>query len=206
MEVFVLKNSKKFILCGFLISLGGCATYEASMLSSLPIETALTSKQNAKVLVSWKLFDQNDSQKYLGRDLIAKGYAPMQVTIRNNSTDPMYLSPNNFNISLPSVNEVATKVHTSTAARVAGWGVPGMIIWPLLIPAVYDGIRSKEANAALDADYASKAVKEHTIQPHSSFNGVIFIPSMIASQDLELFLVNQRTDEKVLCPLIPDTR
>lgn len=193
-------KSKRLLLMPLML-LVGCASYEASMLTSLPVHSAVQSRQNPNVLVTWKIFDNQDSKTYLGRDLISEGYIPIQMTIRNNSADPMYLNPSNFSIPLPPINEVANKVHTSTAGRVVGWGAPGLIIWPLLIPAIYDGIKSKEANAALDADYLAKAIKEQTIQPHSSFNGVVFLPQQMANQSLEMFLVNQRTNEKVLCPL-----
>lgn len=174
--------------------LTGCASYQASMLGSLPIEEPL---QNNNVMISWKKFDEKDSETYLGRNLIAEGFVPVQMTIRNHSTDPMYLSPNNFSIQLPPVYQVAEKVHTSTAGRVLGWGIPGLALWPLLIPAVYDGIQSKEANRALNMDYLAKSIKEQTIQPHSSFNGVVFVPKDKIGDSIELFLVNQRTNEKI---------
>lgn len=197
----MLKKCKSILLVGALAGLAGCASYEASMLSVLPVETSVQSLQNAEVLCSWKVFDEEESEKYLGRNLIARGYVPLQLTIRNASSDPMYLNPSNFNIPIPSVTEVANSAYTSTAARVVGWGVPGLLVWPFLIPAIYDGIKSIEANAALDADYAAKAMKELTIQPRSSFNGIVFIPKEIAQQDIELFLVNERTNEKIRCPL-----
>lgn len=206
MEEPVLKNRKTTVLYAALIALAGCASYEASMLTSLPVETGMQSIQNPEVLCSWKMFDKADSEKYLGRDLISQGYIPLQLTIRNASSDPMYLNPSNFNIPVPSIGEVANSVHTSTAARVASWGIPGLLIWPFLIPAIYDGIKSNEANAALDADYVSKAIKELTIQPHSSFNGIVFVPKDAAEQNIELFLVNERTYEKILCPLMGTAR
>ena len=108
------------------------------------------------------------------------------------------MSPSNCNIVLPSPHEVARKVHTSTTLRVLGWGIPGIAVWPLLIPAVYDGIQSKDANKALDQEYLAKAVKEGTIQPHSSANGVVFVPKEQASKPLEMILVNQKTNEKLV--------
>lgn len=199
-----MPKSKRLLLIPLML-LAGCASYEASMLTSLPVQSAVQSRHNPNVLVTWKIFNDQDSKIYLGRDLISEGYIPIQMTIRNNSADPMYLHPHNFSVPLPPINEVANKMHTSTAARVTGWGVPGLILWPLLVPAIYDGIKSKEANAALDADYFAKAIKEQTIQPHSSFNGVLFLPKQMAKQPLEMFLVNQRTNEKVPCSLMGQT-
>ncbi len=190
-------KEKKLVL-GALILLTGCASYNASTLAILPEESAIQSTENSQVVVSWKTYDEVDCKRYLGRNVIAEGYMPIQLTIRNNTNDPMYFNPQNFNVPLAPVNEVAGKAHTSTAGRVVGWGVGGLFIWPLFIPAVYDGIKSSEANGLLDADYEAKALKEQTIQPKSLFNGVVFVPQHYAYQGIEMFLVNQKNHEKLI--------
>lgn len=199
-----MKNKTLYLLTlSTMIVMTGCASYRANTLSMLPEENSIESKQNSDVLVSWKAFDKHDCQTYLDRDVISEGYLPVQLTIRNNSTDPMYLSPNNFNPPLSSANQVANTVHTNTSGRIVAWGLPGLFFFPLLIPAFVDGIKSNNANEALDADYATKALSEQTIQPHSSFNGVVFIPKENAVQKIEMFLVNLRTNEKVAFSEIP---
>lgn len=115
----------------------------------------------------------------------------------------MYFSPANFSTPVSSSDEVAAKVHTSTGGRIAAWGIGGLIFFPLLVPAVVDGFGSAKANNALDADYEAKALKEQTIQPHSSFNGVVFIPKQYADQKIQMFLVNQKTNQKVAFSEIP---
>ncbi len=190
-------KNKKYLL-GALVLLTGCANYSASTLATLPVETAIQSSKSPQVLVSWKTFDKIDCKRYLGRDVISEGYMPLQLTIRNNTSDPLYFSPENFNVPLASVNEVASKAHTSTAGRVVGWSVGALFIFPLVIPAIYDGIKSSEANDSLDADYEAKAMREHTIQPQSVFNGVVFVPQKYFYQNIEMFLVNQKTQEKVV--------
>jgi hypothetical protein len=191
-----MSKAKKCLLAS-LILLTGCASYSASTLTSLTEDTAIESPKNPKVLISWKTFDRVDCKRYLGRDVISEGYLPIQITIRNNSNDPMYFSPQNFNIPLAPINEVADKAHTNTAGRVVGWGVGSLFFFPLVIPAIYDGIKSSSANDSLDADYEAKALREHTIQPQSMFNGVVFIPQNYANQTIEMSLVNQKTQEKV---------
>ena len=199
----MLKNKIQRIAYSALILLTGCASYNASTLSMLPQETAIQSKQDSNVLVSWKAFDKEDCKTYLDRDVISEGYVPVQVTIRNNSNDPMYFSPTNFSTPVSSPDEVAYKVHTSTGGRIAAWGIGGLIFFPLLIPAVVDGVGSANANDALDADYAAKTLKEHTIQPNSLFNGVVFIPQQYAEEKIEMFLVNMKTNKKVAFSEIP---
>ncbi|MBS0649035.1 MAG: hypothetical protein JSS10_07440 [Verrucomicrobia bacterium] len=192
-----MSKSKKCLIAS-LILLTGCASYSASTLATLPADSAVESPKNSDILVSWKAFDVSDCKRYLGRNVISEGYMPLQLTIRNNSTDPVYFNPQNFNIPLASVNEVASKAHTSTAGRVVGWGVGALFIFPLVIPAIYDGIKSSEANDALDADYEAKALREHIIQPLSTFNGVVFVPQKYSYQNIEMFLVNQKTHEKIV--------
>lgn len=192
----MFKKKKHLLTYSALISLTGCASYSASTLSMLSTEQVIHSLQEPNVLVSWKAYNEEDCERYLDRDVLSKGYVPIQLTIRNDSSDPMYLSPNNFSTPVSSPSEVANKVHTSTGGRVAAWGIGGLIFFPLLVPAVVDGFKSAHANQALDTDYAAKALKEHTIQPHSVFNGVVFIPKQYATQEIEMFLVNQKTQTK----------
>lgn len=199
----MLKFKKTALIHSALILLTGCASYNASTLSMLPVESSIPSTQNSHVLVSWKAFDHAACKTYLGRDVISEGYIPVQLTIRNNSSDPMYLSPSNFSSPVASSSEVANKVHTSTGGRVAAWGIGGLIFFPLLIPAVVDGFGSSKANTALDADYQAKALKEQVIQAHSNFNGVVFIPKSYQDQKIQMYLVNQRTNEKVAFSEIP---
>jgi len=199
----MLKNKRHTLTCSALILLTSCASYNASTLSMLPSEAAIQSVENSKVSVSWKKFDKEDCSTYLDRDVISEGYVPVQLTIRNNSEDPMYLSPSNFSTPLSSADEVASKVHTSTGGRIAAWGIGGLIFFPLLIPAVVDGCGSANANEALDIDYTAKVLKEQTIQPHSLFNGVVFIPKEHADQKIEMFLVNLKNNQKVAFSEIP---
>lgn len=199
----MFKHTKHLLTCGTLILLTGCASYNASTLSMLPAETAIKSVQEPNVLVSWKAFDKKDCERYLDRNVLSEGYVPVQLTIRNNTNDPMYLNPNNFSIPVSSPNEVANKVHTSTGGRIAAWGVGGLIFFPLIVPAVVDGFKSANANKALDADYTTKAIREQTIQPHSSFNGVVFIPKKYAKEKIQMYLVNQKSNQKVAFSEIP---
>ena len=191
------KNKIVLLTNSAVILLTGCASYEAASLSMLSSENAIFSKQEPNVLVSWKAYDKEDCEKYLDRNVLSKGFIPLQLTIRNNTGDPMHLSPNNFSIPISSPGEVANKVHTSTGGRVAAWGVGGLVFFPLLVPAIVDGFKSAEANEALDADYMAKAMKEQAIEPHSTFNGVVFIPKEYENQRIELHLVNQKTNQKV---------
>ena len=192
-----MSNKKHAFIYSSLILLTGCASYTASNLEVLPVENAIFSNQDSNVSISWQTLDEKGSEIYLGRNVIKEGYIPLQMTIRNNSNDPMYFNPSNLNTPISSTSEVANKVHTSTGGRVAAWGIGGLIFFPLLVPAVVDGLKSANANDALDADYHDKALKEQTIQPHSIFNGVVFVPKRYADQNIQVYLINLKTNQKV---------
>lgn len=186
-----------------LILLTGCASYNSSTLPVLSSHDALYFDSEPQILVSWKIYNARDCENYLDRNILSEGYIPVQLTVRNQGNDPLYLSAHNFSVPLCSSREVASKAHTSTGGRIAAWGVGGLFFFPLMIPAVVDGMKSVQANTDLDADYAAKTLKEQVIQPHSLFNGIVFIPKKYQEEDVEMFLVNQKTGLKVGCYKIP---
>lgn len=188
---------KNILTFSSLLLLTACANYSASSLNSLSHQTAIQREYKQEVAVSWKFFNKEASEKYLGRDVLSEGYIPLQVTIQNNSSDPLLLSANNFNIPSVGPEEVGQAVHTSTSARVIAWGVPGLLFWPLLIPAFYEGIKSNAANEALDRDYLSKSLKEQVISPHCTCDKLIFFQKKDVAAPIEMFLLNQRTNNKI---------
>lgn len=208
-----------------LALLSGCTpyvTYESTPLSLLPLEApapgqaleapagalldaGFASKTKEGVTVSWKFLDQEECRTYLGRDLLAEGYLPIQWTIRNNSPDPMTFGLDHFNIPLFDPDEVAASLHVSADDRVRRWGQGGAVhlFPPLMIPGIIDGFKTLRANEKLNKDYAAKSLKEKTIEPHSSLNGVIFTGQELPHPSIELFLINATTQEKVVFSDIP---
>lgn len=194
----MMKHTKFALPLSALLLLTGCASYQASALPLLTQATALQSFQEQNVHVMWKIFDRKECKTYLDRDILAKGYIPVHLTFHNESNDPLSLSPYNFSAPVAPVYEVAHKVHTSTAGRALGWGLPGLMLFPpLVIPGVVDGVKSFNANKALDHDYELKSIKEQVISPHATFNCVAFVPEEYANQAIHLHLVNQKTGQKV---------
>ncbi len=177
--------------------LTGCASYNAAPLNNLS-STAVHSSDAAKsseILIAAKTYDKSDCKRYLDRDVISKGYQPIQLYIQNNSDRSYSFALNR--IDLPHVTQelVAQKVHTSTVGRILGYGVPGLIVlWPLIIPAVVDGIKSSEANQALDNDFSSKIARDQTINPHSHFNKIIFVPVGDFQQSFNVTLIDQESN------------
>lgn len=179
-----------------LASLTGCATYRASALNSLaPHLTSTISNSQQGVAIVAKKFSKSDCKKYLGRDVLKKGYQPVQLFIQNNTEKSFSFCL--YRISLPQVNseEVAKSVHTSTAGRATGYGIGSLILWPLVFPAVIDGVMSSKANKALNIDFETKAAKDQIIYPYSYVNTIIFIPKATYTNNFSITLIDQETNQ-----------
>jgi hypothetical protein len=203
-------KQKKILLSAIALSLltCSCASYSADPLSDL----VQTSSSKEEISVFAKTFTKADCKKFFDRDVISKGYQPVQIYIKNNSNLSYSFSLDCISLPIARPDEVAKKVHTSTVGRVVGYGAGAAALSTLLavpmafsgktnhlellyIPAVVDGYKSSSANSALDADFALKAAKNKVIFPHSSFNGVIFIPLEAYRDSFTLTLVEQESEQ-----------
>lgn len=172
-----MKKNNKLLATSFIIILGlsGCAGYKARSLNRLtPVASPYLKERS--VSFAYRVFTKHDCKKYLDRDVLKRGYQPIHITITNNTNRHLCISTKSFSLPCVSAEEVAQKVHTSTAGRAAGYGVAGLFLWPLLIPAVVDGVGSSQANEQLDLDFDQKAICDQTLSPFSTINGLIFVP------------------------------
>ncbi|MFH1254312.1 MAG: hypothetical protein V1646_02665 [bacterium] len=172
----------------------GCARYSAQPLNRIktvnPHKQDGTEKPEKAISLAYNVYDKWDCKKYLNRDVLAKGYQPVQITITNNSD--RYINFSKENISLPTVSavDVAKKVHTSTMTRVVSYGVAGLFLWPFFIPAIVDGVKSSQANQRLDEDFAKKELADQIISPYNTINGLIFVPKNEFSRDFTITAVD----------------
>ena len=81
-------------------------------------QAIIDSSENSYLQMVTKVFTEDDCIKYLDRDVIEKGYQPVQIMIKNKSSKAFYVSPDRIDMPLAAVAQVARSVHTSTAKRV----------------------------------------------------------------------------------------
>lgn len=172
-----LTNQNIIVLLAVAILLGipGCAHYKARTLNKLAITTP-EQKEESSISMSYRIFDKSDCKQYLDRDILVKGYQPIQITLINNTKRHLNFSLKNFSIPCASPEEVAAEVHTSTSKRAISYGVAALFIWPFIIPAIIDGLGSSDANKKLDRDFDTKALHDQVVLPYSTVNGLIFVP------------------------------
>ena len=180
-----------------LIIFSGCAKYQPGVLASLQPEFAPYSEEKSGITLSVQKLTSGDSKRILNRDIIEKGYQPIQITVKNDTKKYVLFSNQGVNLPTVPAQEVADKVHTSTTGRAAAYGVAGLFIWPLLIPAVVDGVGSAQANEKLDRDYDAKVMGQVVIQPYATHNGLIFVPVSELQDSFEIILVDRETKEKI---------
>jgi len=179
-----------------LIFLSGCASYNASPLNSFTSDMIISHEPNgmgtSDISVGAKVFNKADCKKYLDRDVIAKGYQPIQLYIQNSSDKDYIFSLNRISMSSARPEEVAEKVHTNTAGRVAAYGAGAWFTLGILaVPAVVDGVKSANANEALDNDFSAKAARDQVIFRHSHFNKLLFVPINEYQPNFTVTLIEQ---------------
>jgi hypothetical protein len=178
--------------------LGSCASYRASSLNSPSTDVVTFSETKEKdIAVTSKAFNVTDCKIYLDRNVIAKGYQPIQLYIENNSDKTYGFSLNRISLSCARPEEVAEKVHTSTVGRAVGYGAGALLFWPLAIPAIVDGVKSSQANDALDRDFFAKAAQDQVILPHSHMNKLLFVPVRDYQPNFSLTLMEKDTNKAV---------
>ncbi len=174
-----------------ILLFSGCASYNAAPMT--PMLTSATSNQEITIVA--KKFDEQDCKKFLDRDTIRKGYQPVQLFIQNSTDKNYFFSLDRVGLAHANPSDVARQVHTSTAGRIVGYSVGGLFVWPLLIPAVLDGIKSSDANASLDRDFLDKGATDQIISAHSYFNKLIFVPGNDCPNTFSLTLVDAASNE-----------
>jgi hypothetical protein len=205
---FIEKKSA-VVLMGFLSLsfLSSCANYNAYALKTLSPSLLVKCDSDGKDMHIYgvsKPFNRKDCMKYLGRDVLAAGYMPVQIYIENNSSTSYIFDTNRISIACAYPEEVAEKVHTSTTGRVLAYGaaavgsLPLSVFLPVTTPAftvcaIVDGIKSSNANTALDHDYSNKSAINQTIQAYSKMNKIVFIPISASYSELSVTLIDTQT-------------
>lgn len=195
-----MKNKGIALLLGVgLILLSGCASYSAQSLALLPPDHVQNASANVEgVKIACRAFTKADCEKFLDRDVIKKGYQPVQLYVQNDSDSVYLFSLSRLSLPCAPPEEVADKVHTSTVGRAVGYGAAALVATPIFaIPAIVDGIKSSKANASLDRDYSTKVAKDQMVYPHSHMNSLLFVPASSFQNTVTVTLIDQKTNNPV---------
>jgi len=184
-------------LATIAIFVSGCASYKASALANLDAEIISQSPHtgSSDIMAGAKAFNKSDCKKYLDRDVISEGYQPVQLFIQNGSDKDYVFSLSRISLPTARAEEVAEKVHTNTAGRAAGYGAAAWLTFGILaVPAIVDGIKSSNANEALDNDFSAKTAHDQIVFHHSHFNKILFVPVNEYQPTFTITLVEQNSN------------
>ena len=181
------------VLGAGLLLCSGCASYKAASLSALSPQFVRESEEVPGISIGCKSFSAEDCATYLDRDVLKKGYQPIELTFYNQTDKSYFFSSDKMSIPCTPSQTVADKVHTSTAGRIAGYTAGSILIPTLIIPAVVDGICSYKANKRLDKDYQTKAAEYFVIPPHTYKETLLFVPHGDFSPNFQVSLLEQDT-------------
>lgn len=188
-------KSVTFLLVGCLV-LSGCATYSAGRLPSSDVATFKDMQDQDGLKVAVKFFDARESKNIFGVGKVHDLYQPVYIAIDNRTKDSFQFTKGvSINKQSIPAEEIAKNCGFSTVGRATTYGVIGLFIWPLLIPAVVDGVGSAQANQKMESDYAYKEIKDDRIQPNGLLNGVIFIDRMKSGEEFVVRLQNTNNNE-----------
>lgn len=189
-----MKMKKLIWTASLALLLTGCASYDASGLSALDPDCVRSYAEVDGMAIGCRAFTRGDCIHYLGRDVLAKGYQPIQLTFQNTTGKRFIYSTKEISLPCSSPDEVGKRVHTSTFGRI-------LLYAPLVIPALVDGVKSSQANQMLDIDYQEKAPDHFVIPPHAYFKTLIFVPKAHYSPVFEISLLDQQTGKKKIVGL-----
>lgn len=173
------------------LSHAGCASYQAMPLEPLNPEFHRSAQTVAGVTACIEVFDAGKSKRHFNSDLIKSGFQPIQITMRNDTKRYLELHHSRISVSGADATGVAQQSHFNTAGRATAYGVAGIFIWPLLIPAIVDGTGSARANGQMDADFQAKALKDQVIMPFGTANGVLFVPTSQVLSNIGIRLIDR---------------
>lgn len=182
----------------FSPQLHGIARYKAIPLNYLHDSTARKAEPCPQISFAFRKFNRSDCKKYLGRrQIINRGYQPIQIQVTNNTDRFLIFSPDNFSFPCVSFLDVVQRVHFNTSLRLVCWGIGSFFIWPLVIPFAIEAIESPRANERLELDYSNKSLGCQVIEPYGAINGLIFVPAKNFTRNFSFTLIDQQNNEKI---------
>ena len=188
-----MKSSKyAFIIVGVIGLFSILTHWDSYKMENWPAlignNQALSDKEHVQIAA--KSFTVEESKKYLQRDLISRGYQPVQITIQNSTPNAFSISRGSVDVESATAGSVARKVMHSTIPRSIAYKIAGFIFWPFAIPGTIDSIRTLKAYKNLKKDFVSKSMKKEIIAPYSIYNRVVFVPSDQFKESFDVTLID----------------
>ena len=175
--------------------------------TSLSLQSPQVQIQNTGLQIAAKTYDSEKSKQNLNRDLLSKGYVPVEITITNQTQKSYTLSRASVNLPCATAKEVTWSFTKKTFPRSIGYKIASFFFWPFSIAGSIDSIRVIKNHRNLNKDFAAKTLKDddEIIPPFSSVIRVLFVKKdgfqkefSVALQEVgakELLVIRTQTGE-----------
>jgi|GEM_PF-545152 len=199
-----MNYKKTIIILASLIAVFGLFTpwsnYKSSQWPTIPtLNAELTFLRSDTLHIVAKAYTPEESKKYLRKDLVSKGYQPVQITIQNNSANEFSLSSGSVDLPTAEPSKIASKMMHSAIPRSLALRAASLVFWPFIFPSTIDSIVTLKNYKLLKHDLQSKLVKKEVVAPYSIYNRVVFVPvsEFKGSFDVTLIELNSLTPKVV---------
>ena len=151
-------------MSGLIAAFGIFTPWDSYRKSNLPTVATMNAEETflrADTLhVVAKAYTSEESQKYLRKDLLRRGYQPVQITIQNNSAEEFSLSTGSVDLPTAEPSKIASKLLHSTIPRSIVLRVASLFFWPLAIPTTVDSMITLKSYKTIKNDLQSKLIKK----------------------------------------------
>lgn len=159
-------------------TLSSFRNYHFSPLEEIIERVIPFAKESKGIYVAYKVYDENDSKKFLDNELISRGYLPIQFMIQNNTRLTYKVSLDSLSLPAEEGSSAALAVTLSDSLpRSIIFRIAGFLFFPFMIPGIIDGIVTLNTYHELKLDYIAKSLKEEGeyILPYSTVHRIAFV-------------------------------
>lgn len=204
-----MKKLSTVAMIALCVLFSGCATYHTSPLNSLSSEILIMSSyhEGSEVLAGAVAFNKAACKKYLGRNIISKGYQPLQLYIQNNSDKNYIFSLNRISVPCARPEEIASKIYTKKVGGTLVCAAASLLTGAVLMsPTAADGLftvstalhnaGSTDADKSFNNTLFDKTAHDQVIFRHSHFNKLLFVPVDNFQQTISVTLIEQDSKQE----------
>lgn len=152
------------------------------------------------VTFSYRAFTAKDCKEILkAKNLIKKGYQPIQITVTNNSDTSISISSENFTLSCLSVDEVTEVLYQMYRQRSLNLGIAGCFVvgFPLIIPSIVRSYHADDYHNQIRKNLTEKSLQA-TVLPGATASGLIFVQRKDFRSDFSLNLNNKNNASQLI--------
>jgi hypothetical protein len=166
----------------------GCARYSAHALPGVETVMATHMQRQGNIHVGTKFLSSSECKSTFGSSKVMEHYQPVVIAITNNSEKVVVFRKDQMSHIAYPAELVAADCKFNTMCRAASYGIASLFCWPMVIPAIVDGIGSSNANNQMASDYAIKEIQNAELQPGMHLVGVAFLDKMNRGEGLTIKL------------------